>query len=114
MLIASLAHSAPRQLIERRHVGPGMGQHHLAGLRLRLSDQVPALHEGATGPFTRFVGLQRANRLVAVQRSACAPCGQLSRRRPLPVFVLTADFSDFSRAMPLGERPEGRAGFNRL
>lgn len=60
------------------------------------------------------MALDHAGRRVAVQRLARAPRSQLSRRLPLPIFALAPNLGHLGRPMPLGERPERRAGFDRL
>ncbi len=99
---AGVAHPAARELVQLRHVGPGVGEHDLAGLRPGLAHGIPAVHEGAAGGFPCLVAPDHAGGLVAVQGGAGAARGQLPRRLTLPVLALAPDFGDLGRAMPLG------------
>ena len=111
---AGVAHPAACELIQLRHVGPGVGEHDLAGFRPGLAHGIPAVHEGAAGGFAGLVTPDHAGGLVAVQGSAGSARGQLPRRLPLPVLALAPDFGDLGRAMTLSERPERGAGLDGL
>ena len=91
-----------------------MGEHELAGLRLGLTHGEPAVDQRAARGFSGFVAAHHAGRFVAIQGRARSACRQLPRRLALPILVLSADFGDFGGAMAFGQRPERRAGLDRL
>jgi hypothetical protein len=102
-----------RLLVQLAHLGVGVGEDDPGLVRLGLALAIPAVHQLA----------RAASRVSAAWTMPCrhrrgSPrrCGRspAPASRPLPVLALPANLGDLGRAVPLGDRPERRAGLDRL
>ena len=104
----------PRPHVQVANVVAPVRQHDLPRLGMLLPRRIPPGDDGRLRVVESGMSLHHAGPLVARQRRRREPGRQLARRLLLPVLPLPADLGDLHRPDPLGDRPERRAGLDRL
>ena len=112
--LARLAHAPARQLVQLRHVRPGVRQDHPALLRRGSPLRVPALHKRCTRLLVGRMAHHHARALVGLERHLCPARRELARGVALPVLPLPPNLGDLGRPVAFRQRPEGRPGLDGL
>ena len=112
--LASLLAVLSGELVELLHFVAAVGQHDLGLAGLALAASLPSLHHSRDGFALRLVTVNMPMRIVLPQRWQRLATGQLLRRLPLPVDLLTSDLAQLVRADMLPNGPQGRTRLDGL
>ena len=112
--IARRAHCSARHLIERAYLVIGVGEVNARIARACSTNTILAIDKFCARGFARCGSVHHTRFMIGPDRLAGAACGKPARYLALPAFVLAPHLADLDAAVPLVDRPERRAGFDRL